>query len=60
MSSKKVDSNEFDGLVAIQLNTRSWPVIVNLTKEDLGLDKVEAEDAQRWPSSTEMRCYGVK
>ena len=39
MSAKKSD-NGFDGLVAIQLCTRSWPGIVNLTKEDLGLDKV--------------------
>ena len=40
MSAKRADGNGFDGLVAIQLCTRSWPGIVNLTKEDLGVDKV--------------------
>jgi len=40
MSAKKSDGNGFDGLVAIQLCTKSWPGIVNLTKEDLGVDKV--------------------
>jgi hypothetical protein len=40
MSAKKADSNGFDGLVAIQLCTKSWPGIVNLTKEDLGMEQV--------------------
>ncbi len=41
MTAKKSNNgNGFDGLVAIQLCTKSWPGIVNLTKEDLGLDKV--------------------
>jgi hypothetical protein len=37
MSAKKSNDNGFDGLVAIQLCTKSWPGIVNLTKEDLGI-----------------------
>src|SRR5512143_3317317 len=40
MSAKKSDRNGFDGLVAIQLCTKSWPGIVNLTKEDLGMEQV--------------------
>jgi len=40
MSTKKSDGNGFDGLVAIQLCTKSWPGIVNLTKEDLGMEQV--------------------
>ena len=40
MSAKKSNGNGFDGLVAIQLCTKSWPGIVNLIKEDLGVDKV--------------------
>jgi len=37
MTPKKGD-NGFDGLVAIQLCTKSWPGIVNLTPKDLGLE----------------------
>jgi hypothetical protein len=40
MSAKKSHDNGFDGLVAIQLCTKSWPGIVNLTKEDLGMEQV--------------------
>jgi hypothetical protein len=40
MSVKKSNGNVFDGLVAIQLCTKSWSGIVNLTKEDLGLEQV--------------------
>lgn len=34
----KKGENGFDGLVAIQLCTKSWPGIVNLTPKDLGLE----------------------
>jgi hypothetical protein len=40
MNTKKSNDNGFDGLVAIQLCTKSWPGIVNLTKEDLGMERV--------------------
>ena len=37
--STKENGNGFDGLVAIQLCTKSWPGIVNLTPKDLGLEE---------------------
>jgi len=40
----KKDDNGFDGLVAIQLCTRSWPGIVNLTPKDLGLEEKEVPE----------------
>jgi hypothetical protein len=43
MTPKKSD-NGFDGLVAIQLCTKSWPGIVNLTPRDLGLDEKEVPE----------------
>ena len=43
MTPKKSD-NGFDGLVAIQLCTKSWPGIVNLTPKDLGLEDKEVPE----------------
>ena len=43
MTPKKSD-NGFDGLVAIQLCTKCWPGIVNLTTKDLGLEDKEVPD----------------
>ena len=43
MTPKKSD-NGFDGLVAIQLCTKSWPGIVNLTPKDLGLEEKEVPE----------------
>lgn len=38
------NGNGFDGLVAVQLCTRSWPGIVNLTPKDLGIEDKEVPE----------------
>ncbi|TSA08041.1 MAG: hypothetical protein D4R73_09295 [Deltaproteobacteria bacterium] len=60
MTPKAKDSNGFDGLVAIQLCTRSWPGIVNLTAKDLGLEEKEVPEFYHLATKNSIRPSGAR